>query len=192
MQVVGDEPNHHRESRMSATDGNGVEGAEPHARSQCGTLRGLAPAIYMTGARAWALSAAERGGSTTDRKARRVPLSSVAMPKAPASTKAAAAAELARRRAREGAEAGNADAQYALGLMCKAGRGVPQNFIEAVAWFRKAAEQGHADAQTTLGQMYDNGDGVLQDSVEAVAWYRRAAEQRNADRRSPAGWSGPQ
>ena len=35
---------------MSATGDKGVEGAEPHARSQCGTLRGLAPAIYMTGA----------------------------------------------------------------------------------------------------------------------------------------------
>ena len=48
MQVVGDEPNHHREPRMSATDGNGVEGAEPHARSQCGTLRGLAHGIQQT------------------------------------------------------------------------------------------------------------------------------------------------
>ena len=43
MQVVGDEPIHFREPRMSATGGNGVEGAEPHARAQCGTLRGLAP-----------------------------------------------------------------------------------------------------------------------------------------------------
>ena len=42
MQVVGDEPIHFREPQMSATGDKGVEGAEPLARSQCGTLRGLA------------------------------------------------------------------------------------------------------------------------------------------------------
>ena len=45
MQVVGDKPHHHREPRMSATGCQGFEGAESLARSQCGTLRGLAPDI---------------------------------------------------------------------------------------------------------------------------------------------------
>ena len=38
MQVVGDEPIHFREPRMSATGGKGVEGAEPHARAQCADI----------------------------------------------------------------------------------------------------------------------------------------------------------
>ena len=43
--------------------------------------------------------------------------------------------------------AGEAQAQYAIGLRYALGRGVPQDDAEAVAWTRLAAEQGHADAQ---------------------------------------------
>ena len=53
-----------------------------------------------------------------------------------------AAQELADLRAR--AEAGDASAQYNLGLMHAEGRGVPQDFAEAATWYRKAAEQGEA------------------------------------------------
>ena len=55
------------------------------------------------------------------------------------------AQELADLRAR--AEAGDATAQLDLGLMYGTGRGVPQDFAEAVGWYRKAAEQGTALAQ---------------------------------------------
>ena len=78
------------------------------------------------------------------------------------------------------AEQGNADAQFALGMMHTNGEGVPQNNAEAVIWFRLAAEQGHAWAQTTLGGMYLNGRGVPQDDVEAVTWFRLAADQGHA------------
>ena len=47
--------------------------------------------------------------------------------------------------------AGEAQAQYAIGLRYASGRGVPQDDAEAVTWYRKAAEQGHADAQNNLG-----------------------------------------
>ena len=57
------------------------------------------------------------------------------------------------------------------------GQGVPQDYAEAVKWYRLAAEQGDADAQYNLGVMYDNGQGVPQDYAEAVKWYRLAAEQ---------------
>ena len=60
------------------------------------------------------------------------------------------------------------------------GEGVPQDSVEAVAWYRKAAEQGDAAAQVNLGRMYANGEGVPQDGAVAVAWYCRAAEQGNA------------
>ena len=59
------------------------------------------------------------------------------------------------------AEAGSAAAQSNLGLMYKNGYGVPQDYKEAVKWYRLAAEQGYAKAQYNLGVMYDNGYGVL-------------------------------
>jgi TPR repeat protein len=60
------------------------------------------------------------------------------------------------------------------------GKGVPQDYKEAVMWWRLAAEQGIASAQTSLGIMYDNGQGVPQDYAQANKWYRLAAEQGNA------------
>jgi TPR repeat protein len=61
------------------------------------------------------------------------------------------------------------------------GRGVAQDYAEAVRWYRKAAEQGDATAQFNLGAMCGTGQGVAQDYAEAVRWYRKAAEQGNAD-----------
>ena len=81
----------------------------------------------------------------------------------------------------ERAAAGDATAQWQLGSMYLIGKGVPQDYAEAVKWFRKAAEQGFADAQFILGVMYTNGEGVPKDDAEAVKWYRKAAEQGNAD-----------
>ena len=53
----------------------------------------------------------------------------------------------------------------------------PQDYSEAVRWWRKAAELGHAQAQCNLGVMYSSGQGVTEDKAEAVRWYRKAAEQ---------------
>ena len=75
------------------------------------------------------------------------------------------------------AEQGNAEAQLVLGNMYASERGVKQDDVEAVKWYRKAAEQGDAAAQLKLGAMYDTGRGVKQDDFEAVNWYRKAAEQ---------------
>ena len=86
------------------------------------------------------------------------------------------------------AEAGNAEAQQALGWMYANGKGVAQNDAEAVKWWRLAAEAGHASAQNNLGLMYKNGWGVAQDDVEAVKWYRRAAEAGNGVAQYSLGW----
>ena len=59
------------------------------------------------------------------------------------------------------------------------GDGVPQDYSEAMRWFRLAAEQGHAEAQFNLGARYATGRGVPEDDREAVRWYRLAAEQGN-------------
>ena len=71
-------------------------------------------------------------------------------------------------------------AQFGLGWMYSNGEGVPENYREAVRWFRLAAEQGYAVAQYNLGVAYANGDGVPKNYREAVKWYRLAAEQGDA------------
>src|SRR5439155_25230226 len=57
------------------------------------------------------------------------------------------------------------------------GRGVLQDYAEAVRWYRKAADQGYAIAQYDLGNMYDQGKGVPQNYGEVRRWYRKAADQ---------------
>jgi TPR repeat protein len=78
------------------------------------------------------------------------------------------------------AEAGDASAQYNLGVIYDFGKGVPEDDAESAKWFRLAAEQGDAKAQFNLGLMYANGEGVPKDDAEAVKWYRLAAEQGDA------------
>jgi TPR repeat protein len=60
------------------------------------------------------------------------------------------------------------------------GEGVPQDYVEAMKWYRLAADQGDADAQINLGVMYAKGDGVPQDYVLAHMWFNLAAAQRNS------------
>jgi hypothetical protein len=47
-----------------------------------------------------------------------------------------------------GAEQGNADAQFNLGVMYDNGEDVPQDHAEALKSYRRAAEEGNADAQS--------------------------------------------
>jgi TPR repeat protein len=68
------------------------------------------------------------------------------------------------------AKQGDANAQYILGLMYDNGKGVPQDYKEAVKWYRISAEQGEAMAQSILAVMYMNGKGVPQDYKKAYAW----------------------
>ena len=58
-----------------------------------------------------------------------------------------------------------------------AGKDVPQDYVEAVKWFRMAAEKGHLLSQYKLGCCYDFGNGVRKNQVEAARWYYKAAEQ---------------
>lgn len=57
--------------------------------------------------------------------------------------------------------------------------GMPQDYTEAVKWYRLAADRGYGPAQGSLGLMYADGRGVPQDDREAVKWFRLAAEKRN-------------
>jgi TPR repeat protein len=45
------------------------------------------------------------------------------------------------------------------------GRGVAQDYEEAVRWYRLAAKQGDALAQTQLGEAYAKGWGLREDDI---------------------------
>lgn len=79
------------------------------------------------------------------------------------------------------AEAGDAHAQFLLGLIYYRGRAVAQDYNEAATWFGRAADQGNATAQFYLGVMYTEGKGVPKDSSEATKWYRLAADRGDAE-----------
>jgi hypothetical protein len=77
------------------------------------------------------------------------------------------------------AEAGDASAQFNLGLLYLDGHGVPQNPTEAANWFRRAAEQDYTLAQHNLGAMYGSGQGVKRDFVQAYKWLNICAAKGN-------------
>jgi len=81
------------------------------------------------------------------------------------------------RRDRTAAESGDATAQFKMALRYDSGKGVEQDYAEAVNWLHKAAGQGLVKAQFNLAMMYANGLGVPQDHAEAAKWYRTAADQ---------------
>ncbi len=85
--------------------------------------------------------------------------------------------------AEKGAKQGRPLAQFKLGFMYYKGRGVAQDYTEAVKWWRRAAEQGFAEALNNLGMMYGNGDGVPRDSVQAHKWFDLAASRHPPGRK---------
>jgi uncharacterized protein len=78
------------------------------------------------------------------------------------------------------ADAGDAIAQYNLGLLYLDGHGVPQSTAEAASWFRRAAEQDYTQAQHNLGAMYGSGQGVKRDYMQAYKWLNICAAKGNA------------
>lgn len=86
-------------------------------------------------------------------------------------------AEAAVRRA---AKAGNAEAQFRLGVMFGNGDGVGLDYAQALDWFEKAAEQGHQNALITMAWMYASGAGVDTDEDKARTLYLRAARLGSA------------
>ena len=75
------------------------------------------------------------------------------------------------------AERGHTDAQYYIGFMYHAGKGVTQDLSEAARWYRMAAELGFARAQFNLAVIIFDGYDVARDLPEAAKWFRAAAEQ---------------
>ncbi len=79
--------------------------------------------------------------------------------------------------------AGDTDAQFNLGQMYRKGEGgAPQNYKEAVKWFKQAAEHGYLGGgiQIVLATMYHEGKGgVPKDNVKSYMWLNLAASQGN-------------
>ena len=65
----------------------------------------------------------------------------------------------------------------------EAAAGVPQDYEEAVRWYRLAAAQGDATAQFNLGVRYAEGRGVVQDYVQAHKWTNLAASRQTGEER---------
>lgn len=91
--------------------------------------------------------------------------------------------DVARRILEPLAEAGDADAQYWIGVMFAHGRGYHQVCRQALRWYEKAARQGHAEATFNLGFMLYNGWGadpggcrLASNPERAAPWLRKAAE----------------
>ncbi|WP_425052243.1 tetratricopeptide repeat protein [Psychromarinibacter sp. S121] len=73
------------------------------------------------------------------------------------------------------AEKGIAEAQSNLGYAYYTGKGVGQDDVKALEWFREAADQGLARAAAAAAQMYEAGRGAEAD-VERAVWYFRIAD----------------
>jgi len=72
--------------------------------------------------------------------------------------------------------------QFDFGIAYALGKGVPQDYPEAVKWYRKAADEGLDVAQYDLGLIYVNGLGIPQDYIQAHMWFNLAGAGR---------WIGP-
>jgi uncharacterized protein len=90
------------------------------------------------------------------------------------------------------ARAGNAEAQYRLGLAYARGEGVIRHPPDAVRWYRCAAQQGHLEAQFQLSLAYLHGQpGAAEDWYKAATVRHPQAAEWNRDIWFSAGISVP-
>ena len=81
---------------------------------------------------------------------------------------------------RSAAASGDPAAEYEIGLRYAEGRGVPQNFGEALRWLDQAAKAGFAPAQFRLASMNEKGEGMKKDLQAARQLYLLAADKGHA------------
>ena len=79
------------------------------------------------------------------------------------------------------AESGNVSAQMSLAEVYYHGKGVAQDYAEAVKWYHLAAGQGDTVAQCTLADCYINGRGVNCDTEQAQYYFSLASESGNRE-----------
>jgi len=74
------------------------------------------------------------------------------------------------------AEGGDADAQFAVGVVYRGGRAFDADPKESFRWLLKSAEGGNVEAMRLAAVCYSNGDGTKRDDTKAFEWLKRAAE----------------
>lgn len=77
------------------------------------------------------------------------------------------------------AQAGSAEAQSMMGMLCL--RRAKPDFAGAAQWYRAAAEQGDGLAMQSLGALYACGRGVERDYDKATQWMERGAAKGASD-----------
>ena len=76
----------------------------------------------------------------------------------------------------ERAKAGDADAQYEMGMRYRCGKGAFEDEGESYRWMLASAEQDYVDAMYEMGVSFDLGIGTRIDGEIADEWYRKAAD----------------
>ncbi len=147
----------------------GVAAATPRLS---GSAPSRGPAVVPDGAPAPVLATAPATGTVPNPAA--VPASAPPPVARPGDLAVRAAFYLKR------AMAGDAAAQYDVGVLYALGDGVDRDFASAALWFREAAANGSTAAQFNLAVMYDRALGLRQDHDQALVWYRRAADRGDA------------
>ena len=74
-----------------------------------------------------------------------------------------------------------AQAQIKIAALYYEGKGVKQNYEEALKWTIKAAKNEDPLLLLYIGTVYYNGHGVKKDYTEALNWFVKAAEHGNAE-----------
>jgi localization factor PodJL len=88
-------------------------------------------------------------------------------------------AEIGGENLRSAAAAGNADAQYEVGVRFAEGRGVAKDLQKAAMWLERSAKQGLPPAQYRYGHLAEKGEGMQKDVAIARRYYEQAATAGN-------------
>lgn len=80
---------------------------------------------------------------------------------------------------RTAAQQGDPGAQFEVAARFAEGKGIKQDFQQAITWYTRAAQKGFIPAQYRLASLYERGLGTPADITRAKVWYRRAADQGN-------------
>src|SRR5208337_214445 len=78
---------------------------------------------------------------------------------------------------RKASSAGDAEADYWIGVSYEEGRGVKPDETEATRWFLRGAQMGDPSSQGSAGINLADGNGTGKNVTEAVEWFRKSAEQ---------------
>jgi TPR repeat protein len=76
-----------------------------------------------------------------------------------------------------------------IGILYERALGVPQDYRNALDYFRKAAALGNGFAEANIGDFYFYGLGLASDITEALKWYQKAADHNVPLGLNQTGWA---